>query len=195
MRQRPELSLGISTKYRINEPAPKHTVGIIYLTIFRYGGLMAVLVEGISVIVRRDAIDRCVTGGWDAFVTSVPNGTLCADDEIARVGFLSPQEVENFIKSLTASGLSFVQDNRTIDIAVADQQRGLTTQCDWLEFGRLPFGDKGRTVAVCWFFSGKRVAAGLHLAGSSMQFATPSSWNYENSLSEKFEFIPLAKQK
>ena len=57
---------------------------------------MAVLVEGISVIVRRDAIESKYDGGWDTFVDNVPNATLCADDEIARVGFMGPADVEAF---------------------------------------------------------------------------------------------------
>ena len=44
---------------------------------------MAVLVEAISVIVRRNAIESKYRCGWKAFVDDVPNSTLCADDEIA----------------------------------------------------------------------------------------------------------------
>jgi len=51
---------------------------------------MAVLVEAISVVVRRDAIDRSFGGGWRAFVSCVPNTTLSTDDQLARVGFTSP---------------------------------------------------------------------------------------------------------
>jgi hypothetical protein len=54
---------------------------------------MAVLVEAISVVVRRDAIDRSYEGGWVAFVSSVPNATLCTDDQLARVGFMDPKAV------------------------------------------------------------------------------------------------------
>lgn len=45
---------------------------------------MAVLVEAISVIVRRDAIRGKYPGGWQGFVAAVPNGTLCYDDDLAR---------------------------------------------------------------------------------------------------------------
>jgi hypothetical protein len=47
---------------------------------------MAVLCEGISVIVRRDAIDKDFDGGWSGFEALVPNSTLCTDGELARVG-------------------------------------------------------------------------------------------------------------
>ena len=46
---------------------------------------MAVLVEAISVIVQRDAIEKRFHGGWREFENAVPNSTLCADDELARV--------------------------------------------------------------------------------------------------------------
>jgi len=65
---------------------------------------MAVLVEAISVIVRRKAIDHSYPGGWDAFVAEVPNKTLCADDQLARVGFMTPQDVQNFIRALGDRG-------------------------------------------------------------------------------------------
>ena len=58
---------------------------------------MSVLVEGISVIIKRKKIDEMFPGGWDAFVEDVPNRTLCADDELARVGFMSSPDAEAFI--------------------------------------------------------------------------------------------------
>ena len=51
---------------------------------------MAVLVEGISAIVRADRLEGFET--WEAFKEIVPNGTLCADGELVRVGFMSPDE-------------------------------------------------------------------------------------------------------
>ena len=49
---------------------------------------MAVLVEAISVIVRVDSINEKFPGGWIGFKDHVPNQTLCADNELARVGFI-----------------------------------------------------------------------------------------------------------
>ena len=65
---------------------------------------MAVLVEGISVIVRRTSIETHVAGGWKRFQALVPNATLCWDDDLARVGFLTPNEVGAFIDALEAIG-------------------------------------------------------------------------------------------
>ena len=154
---------------------------------------MAVLVEGISVIIRRDAIESKYRGGWRAFIDDVPNSTLCVDDDIARIGFMGPPDTEAFVKHIERKGLQFLDGGKPVDLAIADQERGLTTECDWLEFGKLGFRDSGK-VSACWFFDGPRIAAGVHLRGSSMNLATPADWEFEGSLSQKFGFVPTGKE-
>ena len=151
---------------------------------------MAVLVEAISVVVRREAIDRSFAGGWDTFVSLVPNATLCTDGQLARVGLTDPKAVERFVNSLKSHGLVFLSQAKCVDIAVVDQQRGPTEPCEWLEFARIPFGKEGARVAACWLFEGPRTAAGLHVPGLEFDLATPSGWTYEGSLSERFTFVP-----
>ncbi len=81
---------------------------------------MAVLVEAISVVVRRDSIDRTFDGGWTGFVSCVPNATLCTDSQLARVGFMDPGAVGKFVESLQAAGLVFVQSGKCTDLVVVD---------------------------------------------------------------------------
>ena len=154
---------------------------------------MAVLVEAISVIVRRDAIDAKYPGGWEAFVEDTPNATLCYDDEIARVGFMAPSDIGTFVNHLERHGLRSLEDGKAVDLAVADQQQGLATECDWLEFGRIELGDSGK-VSACWLFEGPRMGYGLHMPGTSMQIATPPGWQFEGSLSQKFGFVPSGQE-
>lgn len=154
---------------------------------------MAVLVEAISVIVRRDAIVTKYHGGWQTFVADVPNSTLCADDDIARVGFLNPADVEAFVEHLERNGLRFLDHGKAFDLAIADQQRGLTTKCDWLEFARLGCGDEGK-VSACWLFDGPRIGWGVHMRGTSMQLVTPAGWKFGGSLSQRFEFVPTGQE-
>lgn len=149
---------------------------------------MAVLVEGISVVIRLDAVDRVVPDGREALKALIPNATFCSDGELARVGFLSPGDTEVFVDELKTHGLQFIVDGKCKDIAVVDQQRGLTVPCDWLEFAHLRMSD-GK-VGACWLFEGPRVAAGLHMKGTSIELATPAGWEYEGSLSQKFTFSP-----
>src|ERR1039458_7210552 len=101
---------------------------------------MAVLVEAISVIVRRDSIEQKLSGGWNAFEQSVPNATLCDDGVLARVGFMDPRDVGRYIDWLEENGLVFFREGKTVDIAVVDQLSGPTAPCEWLEVGRFPFG-------------------------------------------------------
>ncbi len=139
---------------------------------------MAVLVEAISVIVRRKSIEDKYPGGWQAFVEAVPNNTLCADDEIARVGFMTPQDVEGFVKQLEMNGLLFAKDSQAVDVAVADQFAGLTTPCDWLEFGHVDLSESGSRIAAC-----RQVESAL------VKIITPEDWKYEGSLSHKYIFV------
>ena len=130
-------------------------------------------------VVRLDSVANKMPGGWAQFESLVPNQTLCADTEIARVGFMTPQDVKSFVEKLRACGLEFLRDGEAIDIAVADQMRGLTSGCSWLEFGHQSMGDDGPRVAVC------------RLAGSEiMDLATPADWTFEESLSATFGFVP-----
>lgn len=149
---------------------------------------MAVLVEAISVVVRLNAIDRSFAGGRAAIEKLIPNGTYCSDGELMRVGFLSPAETEAFVRQLVAGGLRFIVDGGFADIAVVDQQSGPTRPCDWLEFARLSMGEG--EVGACRVYEGQRMPAGIHIKGTSVDFATPAGWQYEGSLSHKFKFVP-----
>ena len=153
---------------------------------------MAVLVEGISVVVRRASIKSKFQGGWALFVALVPNETMCTDEIIVRVGFLSPQDTQNYIELLESRGLTFLVDGHCQDLAVVDQLRGPTMPADWLEYARLPWGDTGAKVAACWLFDGPRMGAGTHFPSRQIAIATPRGWQYEDSLSSNFTFVPGA---
>jgi hypothetical protein len=137
-----------------------------------------VLVEAISVIIRRDAIDRSYQNGWRGFVSAVPNKTICMDAQLARVGFMNPIDVREFIAALVKSGLvAFDPDGNFVDLVVIDQRSGITAPCDWIEFLRIHFESgsigiarlKGNTEnAVCF----------------------PGGWTFEKSLSRNAEFQP-----
>jgi hypothetical protein len=58
---------------------------------------MAVLIEGLSVIIGEESIVSKNPGGWDQFRKDIPNQTLCADEELARVGFMLPHDVQCYV--------------------------------------------------------------------------------------------------
>jgi len=141
---------------------------------------VAVLLEAISVVVRRSVIDERFPGGWNEFVLFVPNATLCADDYLARVGFMQPSEVEDFVVALETHNIVFVSDGAARDMVVIDQQHGPLVKCDWLEFGRikLPSGDD-HLVGAC------------RLSGDQANMlSTPEGWTYEGSPTRAFGLDP-----
>jgi hypothetical protein len=130
-------------------------------------------------------------GGWETFVEEAPNNTLCTDGALARVGFMTPVDVEEFMMFLAMGGLTFIDGGRAIDVAVVDQMRGPTMPVDWLEFAHIPYGDNGGKVAACWLFEGPRVAAGVHMPSMTLNLAVPDGWRHEESLSANFQFVPM----
>lgn len=140
---------------------------------------MAVLVEANSVIVRMDAISKKFPKGFRGFCEHLPNGTLCADKELARVGFMTLDDVAGFIHLLERSGLTYRRDGKALDLNVVDQRHGMATPCDWLEPGRLALGGDAT----------KKVAACRMRGGQSQQLAVPQEWQFEGSLSQSHDFV------
>jgi hypothetical protein len=143
------------------------------------GIIMAVLVEGISVIIKAQAIIERYPGGWPEFEANPPNKTLCADNELIRVGFMTPDDAKAFVERLSECGIHYLHKGKAVDLVIADQQRGLAAHCDWAEFGRIDLdGDPEKKVGAC------------RLVGSAVnQIVMPDRWTYESSLSSRFTFV------
>lgn len=130
-------------------------------------------------------------GGWNAFQDLVPNSTLCADGEIARVGFMNYDDVMQFVAILEHAGLIHLRDRGCIaaiferlmqstrskaeDLVVVDQQQGPMESCDWIEFASVPTDGNQKMVNAC------------RLKGSQVQHLhTPDGWKWEGSMSSSF---------
>lgn len=135
---------------------------------------MSVLIEALSVVVLRASVDARYPGGVAAFERDCPNATYCADEHLARVGFMTPADVEHFVRGMVRTGLVHVRDGQAVDIVVVDQLQGPTTQCDWIEGGRHPDG-----YSAAWL-------AGTMPGG----LATPRGWTAVQSTQMKF--VPSA---
>jgi hypothetical protein len=142
---------------------------------------MSVLVEGISVIIKRKKIDEMFPGGWDAFVEDVPNQTLCADDELARVGFMAPDDMEGYVKYLENYGLRHLdQQGNAMDMVVADQLQGFGAKCDWAKLWHIDWDEDPN----------KKVVACRTIDSTHNHFIFPEWWVFDGSLSQHFGFIP-----
>ena len=138
---------------------------------------MAVLIEGLSVVIRRGAIDGRFQGGWEALLAQLPQPTLCDDGEIARVGFTDSEQCQQFVMALIEAGLEYVDEVNGMakDFAVVDQRAGITTLCDWLDYGHVTLDDDGGIVAAC-----------RTIESTSGEIVTPRNWAYRGSLSERY---------
>jgi len=144
---------------------------------------MAVLVEAISVIIRLEAIQQKYPGGWQAFARDVPNMTLCTDDVLARVGFMSPLDVKEYVEGLERLGFVYERDGKAVDLVVADQFDGFMVDCQWARFCRIHFGgDRNKRVAGC-----------KSLDEKGLTLRVPHGWDYENSLSGRTGWVENKK--
>ncbi len=123
---------------------------------------MSVLIEAITVVIRIDAVDRCITGGVAALAEASPNTTFRSDGKLAATGFMSPGDVEVYILAMQKAGLRYMERGECRDIVVIDQIRGPTVPCEWIQIGTEPDGTKfawlrgGQPGALAVFKSWKR---------------------------------------
>lgn len=134
---------------------------------------MAVIVEGISVIIKISSILNKYPGGWLNFKEQVPNYTLCADGELVRVGFMSSEDVKAFVDCLRRHNLIYLYGGTPRDLTVVDQFKGPIVPCDWIHFEKIDWEDNShKQITVC------------KLSGSCTdKVQTLDGWDFENSLS------------
>ncbi len=145
---------------------------------------MTVLVEGISVIIRLKAINKIIPDGWEGFRQYLPNFTLCKDDNLVRLAFLSQEDAKKFTDKLESLKLVHQGQDGAKDFVLVDQMHGLASRCTWLECGHVSLNnDPEKTVAAC------------RLAGTTDDsIVTPEGWEYETSLTAKFGLVPSDSQ-
>lgn len=138
---------------------------------------MAVLIECFSVVVRKDRIGNAFRGGWDAFVKSVPNATLCWDDYLARVAFMSQDDADAFASELIAAGFS--REGEHASIALVMQRTGILGEAPWLAYADAEVNEM--RLSLCCLKG--------HDPGN---LCAPAGWQYEGSPSENPNFLPVS---
>jgi hypothetical protein len=147
---------------------------------------MSVLVEAISVIVRRSSVESRYPGGNAQYERDCPNRTFCADEHLTRVGFMAPLDVKSFVEQLGKLGFVHVRDGKAIDIAVVDQMHGPTAECDWLEAGKHPDG-----YAAAWL-AGTLPGGFCHPEGWQVGQSSKLTFSPNTEVDERF--IRLARE-
>lgn len=136
---------------------------------------MAVLIEGISVVARLDAIRTRFRGGEKAFREAIPNRTSCIDTHLIRVGFMTPQDAKGFVDQLVAGGLRFFNGKIFEDVAIVDQNHGPTAPTPWLTLIHL---------------QEERINFAALAGTDPGDFIVPNDWTLEQSLYRTGSFVP-----
>ena len=129
---------------------------------------MAVLIEAISVVVRNETILEKYPRGMRGFWLDCPNGSVCTDEYVTRVGFRDTDWVTGFVGHLEDLGFEVMREGEFVDVAIVDHVLGLRHPCRWLTVSDHP---DGLRIAM--------LRGDLH-----PRVAKPSGWRYENSVSE-----------
>jgi hypothetical protein len=128
---------------------------------------MAVLADGFSVIVRKEALERTFPGGLAAYQRQVPNETYCHDDQLCRVGFMTEGDAVAHARRLVAAGLTGPAEGPSPDVALVCSKAGVFGPCDRLDLRMVWLKSDGQSVSVML----------ARLPGDdATRFAAPAGW-------------------
>jgi hypothetical protein len=139
---------------------------------------MSVIVEAVSVVVKRNSIRTKFPGGWSLFQSILYSRySMCADSSLASVSFLAAKDAYSYTKFLEEMGFVYLQD-----FAIADQTQGLKDSCDW-----------------CYIIDFKidnNVVTGCKLEGCrETKLYVPPGWEFNGSLSERCRYQDEGKSR
>src|SRR5213594_2433811 len=133
---------------------------------------MAVLKEAVCAVVRHDAINERISGGWAAFTAAVPGGAFCFDDELASVGFMAVADAETFLAHMQSLGLRVNSGAGDSDACLVEQLGRSGAPAHWLATTRMSLDEIGGEVAVA-FLKGTR----------ERRIVMPGGWKFQGSVS------------
>lgn len=91
---------------------------------------MPVQIQCTAVVIRNDALDRCLDGGSSEFPSIARNSICYSDDLLSQASFMSQIDAEQFAKSLELRGLG--RGNDPDFVIVQEKDRSVRPPCDWL---------------------------------------------------------------
>ncbi len=93
---------------------------------------MAVIIEGCTIVVQREAIPGSVAGGWDGFQERVSGPRRCLDPELVVLYVADLKQAEAVATALSLNGLIRNRNGMAIDFVVVDQLCGPRFWAPWL---------------------------------------------------------------
>ena len=102
---------------------------------------MAILVDRLSLIVRKDSIAALLPGGRKQLEALAGTSSVCSDHQLVRVGCINAYAARTLLVELQSFGFSYLRGGKAVDMVVCDPQWGLFVPCDWLQFTCLASDD------------------------------------------------------
>ena len=141
---------------------------------------MAVLIEMISVIIKRSSIENNLPSNqYLALMDYVLQNPSCMDEDILCIHMNSPMLTSSFVDFSKECHLNWGED-----FIIVDQNDGVTTDCEWIQFTHIG-ADEPMAVGV--FFDGpKSFGDGLYIKNKdNLKVVVPQGWKYEGSMSQE----------
>ena len=178
---------------------------------------MPVLIEGISVILKKGAIHERYEGGYGRFIFDIQDqGSLCVSNQLVRVGFETHELARQYLQLLVTRGLKIMllneENPNNTDAMLVDQVFGPSFRVYWLDFIHLDTNPdvkknkkikkgqlKGNTfesitiAATDWEVEKKEE---IRVVGwNKDEIGFPVNWEYKKSKSMALEFMRMSENR
>jgi hypothetical protein len=136
---------------------------------------MAVLVEGVCLLLRCDSVNRLYPGGVAALADECTAQAVCADEELMALTFEDSDAAEEYLAELEQYGFRHLHNDMAVDAVLADPHLGPISPCGWAEYGQAAIdSDETKRVAIC------------SMPGAEVSdLCVPKGWRFKGSLSEE----------
>ena len=115
---------------------------------------MPVQIQCVSVVIRNEALDRCLDGGSSNFSSIAPNSMSYSDDRLSQASFMSHVDAEEFAKNLELRGITRDISNPEF-VIVSSHDQNVEPRCQWLVL----FEYDGRLIATVKDSDSRKVIA------------------------------------
>jgi hypothetical protein len=135
---------------------------------------MAVLVEGVCLLLRCDAVARLYPGGLAALADACTASAVCADEDLMALTFEDSAAAEDYLAELEQLGFRHLVNDMAVDAVLADPHLGPISPCGWAEYGQATIdSDPNKRVALC-----------AMPGAEATELCVPRGWRFQGSLSE-----------
>lgn len=147
---------------------------------------MAVLVEMISVIIKRNSIENnLLSTQYMKLMDYVLQNPSCMDEDVLCIHMQSPMLTSSFVDFSKECNLDWGKD-----FIIVDQNDGQTTGCEWIQFTHI--GATEPMAIGVFFDEPKNFGDGLYIKDKdNFGVVVPRNWEYEGSMSQGHKVIPL----